>query len=237
MTQSSPTRPVPTKADLLLRIQRLGLPIAEVVDVGVRDSTFELIEAFPKKRHHLFEPVTLFFGAIERNYRRIDHVLYPIALSDVDTRMHLTVTALQHDGVATHSAIGDKPTPVDGRTVVSCTELQVRRFDSLDDRWTPDFLLKVDVDGPDLLVLKGFGARLALASVVVIEMTYQTYGERSAYLSANGFELFDIVDLVYYGDGLYQFDAAFVRRDLLTEAVRPSIMKFERALWRPLSFG
>jgi len=237
MSETVIPRPFPSKPDFLNRVKRLNLPVSSIVDVGVREATPELISAFPSCRHHLFEPVNLFFPAIASAYSNVDHVLHPIALSDADTSMYLTVTSLQHDGEATHSAIGSRDVPVDGRTVLSCIPLDVRRFDSLPDQFGKDFLLKIDVDGVELQVLKGFGSQLSRASVVVIEASYTTYVGRLQYLTENGFELYDIVDMVYYGDGLYQFDAAFVRRDLLSAALRPSMTQFRRDLWWPLQKG
>lgn len=229
-------QPRPTKPDLLRRLKQLRLPIAEVVDVGVRDGTPELLDAFPAHRHQLFEPATQFHGDIALNYRHTDHCLYAMALSDVNTTSFLVVTSLPHDGAATHSQVQAEAVVPDGRLVLACTPLSVRRFDSLKDlhaRLAPNFLLKVDVDGVDLQVLQGFGAQLAFASVIIVECTFQTWAERMQWMDGQGFELFDLVDLIYYGGGLYQFDAAFVRRDLLTDLLRPSIMQFDAARWRP----
>jgi FkbM family methyltransferase len=233
MNQSVVTIPVPSKRNLLHRLKALELPISEIVDVGVREKTGELIEAFPGHLHHLFEPVNTFFPDIERNYANVPHVLYPISLSDRDETKYLSVTSLLRDGVATHSRIVDQYILVDGQEVISCAPIDVRRFDSLSSVFNTDFLLKVDVDGFDLEVLKGFGSKLELASIVVIEATYHNWLQRAGYLEQNGFQLLDIVDLVYYGDTLYQFDLAFIRRNLVSSRVRPPINLFERPLWRP----
>jgi hypothetical protein len=96
-----------------------------------------------------------------------------------------------------------------------------------------NFLLKVDVDGADLQVLEGFGDCLRMASVVIVEMTFTTFTQRAQFLTGSGFQLIDIVDLVYYGDCLYQFDAVFLRHDLSTSFVRPPIADFRRDLWQP----
>ncbi len=222
----------PSKRNLFSRLQRLNVPISEVVDVGVRESTQELIDYFPKLTHHLFEPVPSFFPAIRKNYALVPHVLNPLALSDTNETQYLSVTSLQRDGIATHSRIVNEARLVDGVEVISCDPIAIRRFDSLPSIYKQDFLLKVDVDGFDLQVLRGFGAKLRMASVVVVEATYMNFVERAAHLDQNGFQLLDIVDIVYYGDALYQMDIAFIRRDLVTNAVRPSMANFQRSLWR-----
>jgi FkbM family methyltransferase len=227
-------KPFPSKANLLQRLSALHLPITEVIDVGVRESTPELMKAFPGKKHHLFEPANLFFPDIRRNYAAFDYVLHEMALSDVNETKYLVVTALNKDGVATHSAMNDHPVPVDGRFVLSCTELPVRRFDSVEVPFAQNSLLKVDVDGADLKVLKGFDKRLSLCSVVIVEMTYHTFSELSNFLLSHNFKFFDFVDLVYYGAGLYQFDGAFVRADLVDELIRPDVSNFQPDIWQSI---
>lgn len=225
----------PTKLDVLQRISA-SLPVSSVVDVGVNTSTGELIQAFPKHKHYLFEPVTTFFEAIGRNYRNIDHQLFPIALSNQSAEIYLILSALHRDGIATHSRISATTVEVDGRDIVACHAVQVRRFDALElaSSIDKDFLLKIDVDGQDLNVARGFGDKLNLASAVIMECTFVNAVERMHFLQSSGFELIDMVDLVYYGPTLYQFDAVFARKDLLTAAFRPPINNFNRELWKPL---
>jgi len=227
-------RPFPSKSDLLDRLKRLEFPIDEVIDVGVHRCTVELLAAFPQRRQHLFEPCSLFYPDIERNYGHVPHVLHRMALSDVDETQYLAVTALKRDGVATHSEIRRTPVPVDGLEVVSCDTLPVRRFDGLGLAPKGRSLLKVDVDGADLRVLQGFGEQLRGCSLVIVEMTYRTFMPLASLLEGVGFQLFDFVDLVYYGEGLYQFDGVFLRKDLIDARVRPNIAQFVPELWRTL---
>lgn len=228
----------PTKQNVLSRISR-STQVTSIIDVGVRECTAELIQQFPTLTQYLFEPVSLFFNAINRNYSTIPHELFPMALSDVDESLYLVLTALNGDGKATHSKISDEPVAVDGLRIVDCHLIEVRRFDSLElaNSIPKNFLLKVDVDGKDLNVVKGFGDKLGLASVIIIECTYASALDRMGYLRSQGFELIDFVDLVYYGDSLYQFDAVFVRKDLVGPALRPPIASFKRELWSPLTFA
>ncbi len=58
--------------------------------------------------------VAHFFPDIERNYARVPHNLYLMALSDRNDTKYLTVTSLLRDGVATHSHIADQFVTVDG---------------------------------------------------------------------------------------------------------------------------
>lgn len=233
-----PLTPIPTKSNVLARL-RDHVPITSIVDVGVRERTSELIACFPDKKHYLFEPVTLFVDAIKNNYRQLLYELFPIALTNENSELYLILTSLDNDGVATHSRISPTPLEPDGRHTLSCLPAEVRRFDALEvaKNIAPNFLLKVDVDGQDLNVVRGFGDKLALASIVIIECTYASMIERITFLQTRGFSIVDMVDLVYYGETLYQFDAVLVRHDLITPQLRPPIQSFVHDLWRPVRFS
>jgi FkbM family methyltransferase len=222
----------------LARLQSC-VPVTSIVDVGVRECTGELIKTFPETHHYLFEPVTTFHPTIKKNYVSIPHTLFPMALSDENSTLYLIETALEADGRVTHSRISNKPEHCDGRRVVACSPLPVRRFDGLEvvADIAADFLLKVDVDGKDLEVLKGFGQQLRRASAVVVECTVHTLMPRISYIEGYGLTLIDLVDIVYYGKSLYQLDAILVRNDVITTDLRPPIQNFERSLWSPISFA
>lgn len=229
--------PKPTKQNSLRRL--IGkVPFSCVVDVGVNACTSELIQCFREKKHYLFEPVKLYFDTIKKNYADIDYELFSTALAEKNSETYLVLTSLHKNGVVTHSKIATESVAVDGAKIVACEKIEARRFCDLEISQTiaPNFLLKVDVDGQDLNVIKGFGEKLHAASVIIIECTYTTALERMAYIQARGFQLYDIVDLVYYGPSLYQFDLVFIRADLLIPDLRPSIGNFSLEHWSPVKF-
>lgn len=228
------TEPMPKKLNSLRRLSET-VPVSAVVDVGVRESTVELIRTFPQQRHYLFEPAAEFHSVIETNYRGMDYELFRVALADVSRTDYLVVTSLQRNGIATHSRVVSAPVSVDGVWILECAPITVRRFDEMDfgARIEDNFLVKVDVDGRDLDVIRGFGNELSRASVVVIECTCVTAGQRIGLLEQRGFRMIDLVDLVYYGRSLYQFDAIFVRKDLIGPDICPPIQPFDRARWKP----
>lgn len=234
-TGGAPPSVFPSKDGFLQRIIAAGIPVSEIVDVGVREGTFELIANFPRHRHHLFEPAKHCYGDIAQTYRDVDHVLHAKALGSADASCYLASFSLGNDGVPTHSGIVSEAPRVDGRGVVAVEEFRIERFDGLRIAVADDFLLKVDVDGLDTEVLKGFGDQLHRASVVIVEATAALVAERAALLQAAGFALIDVVDLAYYGASLHQLDLCFVRADLVTEKLRPDISRFDGALWRQLA--
>ncbi len=235
-SKAATLRQFPSKDNLLKRLLACGIPITEVVDVGVREHTHELIVNFPTLKHHLFEPAKSFFPVIAENYKSINHTLYPKALGSANETHYLVASALKKDGVPTHSSImATRPALVDGQEIISVEEFRIERFDSLGIEMEFNSLLKVDVDGLDTEVLRGFGEQLKRASVVIVEATSELVVERSELLIAAGFSFFDIVDMVYYGPRLYQMDLCFVRNDLINLKVRPDIANFDSALWAPIT--
>ena len=226
------TRPLPFKRNCLERLQKT-MSLSCIVDVGVQKATPELIDVFPDKKHYLFEPVTFFHEEIKSNYANLNYHLYPIALSDIQESMYVVTSSLNANGVPTHGHIIDKPVDIDGNKIINCTTVEVNRFDQLDLDIEKDFLLKVDVDGKDLEVLKGFGELLGSAAVIIVEATFRSIASRMACCLASGFQLMDIVDIVYYGQSIYQCDLVFIRDDLLTKDIRPSMQNFKREQWAP----
>lgn len=231
-------KPLPTKINSLSRIKN-EIDISSIVDVGIQKKTGELIEVFPELHHYLFEPVSKFYDDINKNYSKLKYSLYKLALSDVSETNYLVISSLEKNGKPTHSHISPDPIVVDGKQYLSSDTIDVTRFDHLElsQIIAPNFLLKVDVDGKDLNVLLGFGDKLKLASVIVVECTMITLTDRITYLEKNGFTLIDLVDLVYYGDSMYQLDAILVRKELLNENLKPIITNFKREIWYPLQLN
>ena len=77
---TAPPSCFPSKDNFLRRIIAAGVAVSEIVDVGVREGTYELAARFPDRMHHLFEPAGHWVGDIASNYRDIRHVLYRKAL-------------------------------------------------------------------------------------------------------------------------------------------------------------
>lgn len=223
---------VANKLDRIRSLRSLGVPIDAVVDVGVQESTYELIQSVPDKHHHLFEPVELWHTKISKNYARVAHTLYPVALSDSSGSAWLIQTSLNSDGVPTHASIATEPATPDGKCVVDCKKIEVRRLDDFSSQFSDNFLLKIDVDGKELDVIRGSAGCIRKASVVVVEASWDSLAQRGRVLEEGGFQLIDIVDRVMYGEVLWQCDLVYLRDDLLNERLRPPM--FKPQFWRPL---
>lgn len=240
----------PTMQFSLQTLRESGVFISSVLDVGVLAVTQPLIDVYSDKHHHLFEPVDTHFDAIRRNYKDIHHTLHKVALSDKDGELFLACTSINNDGVITHSRVMERQVSrAEVPNLVSCERIRQARLDTVlkEAPATPPYLLKIDVDGHEINVLKGADETLKNTSIIVIEAPLDRsalpkFFERGMYLLERGFRLMDIVDLSYYHGVLWQCDLVFVHKDIVDsiDRLRPfqaSTFSFEPGKWYALNHG
>lgn len=203
-----------------------GVPVASILDVGVLEGTGELMRAFPDKHHVLFEPLSEYADTITRSYAsaKIPFTLVTAAVSDTSGDVYLQARRQSGDVVSTSSVV-DAPGDDDMRIVPGIT------LDGylMSSPVASPYLLKIDVDGNEMRILKGATKTLLNSSIIMIETPRGAIGERIGFIENNGFDLFDIVSQCYYDDSFWQCDAIFVRRDLHRKYFRNLSTKFERA--------
>lgn len=204
-----------SKRSFIKRYLDLGYSLQAIFDVGVNERTPELITCCPNAAHHLFEPCKLYNDKIAVHYKDIKYSLYNIALGAEDASMFMLQTSLKRDGVVTHSRISPDYKKPDGASVISCDMVEIKRLDTLFDAIPAGSLLKVDVDGSDLDVIKGCGNLLSSFTVIIIESALHKLAQTVSFLEANGFELRDIVDRCYYHERLWQVDLVFFRKNAI----------------------
>lgn len=206
----------PTKRQSLETLTHKGVVISTVLDIGVQYHTPELIAAFPKARHILVEPAEEYHSTIIENYTKheINYQLVPCACGETTGTAFLNLIDIDGSGFTTHTNISPQPTaerfkPIDVLTIEDLLDRYIPRFS--------DTLLKVDVDGLELDILKGAGDQLGAFKVVIVEAAISInnnfFFDRLNLIRQAGFELWDLVDLCYYKGNLSQVDAIFVRKD------------------------
>jgi FkbM family methyltransferase len=219
-------------AESLRLLRSLEVPIETILDVGVQHLTPPLVEVFPDKKHLLFEPIADYFPHIIKNYSSTDYDLVNAAVCDVDGTVTIHSERKNLGNEISHSYIVQDVTAT-SRIVDS---IRLDTFLSGGSRSAP-YLLKIDVEGADVpaAILRGCQNTLAQTSVVVIEMTVDRFTQRTNLLDQAGFDIWDVVDLCYYGDCLWQFDALFISRRFkqAIPLLRPMHQKpFRRELWQ-----
>ena len=199
------------KRSAVIQLRQAGFSPTVVIDVGVhKDGTPELYSAFPDAKFVLVEPAAEFAPAINRIVATLkDAELIIAAASDRigsgtlritrDSYVHTSLTDVEgedkDDGIK-HDFVEVPVTTVDK----ICKERKLKG----------PFLLKVDVDGADLLVLRGSVNTLRNTDVVIVEAPVHKIVERSSFLEQHGFVLWGIVDHMYFDRTLWQVDLIFI---------------------------
>ena len=205
----------PLKNQALAVLKSRGVPVETVLDVGVNTVTPELLAAFPDRHHVLFEPVEEYADDIRRHYARVSHERVCAAVSDTTGTVTLkTASKLQGQGISHSGMVAGPATPdPDTRSVP-----MLRLDDFVRERQLRGpFLLKIDIDGHEMKVLRGAAETLKACSVVIVECPHFSLPERLSHLMKAGFRLFDLVEPCYYDKVFWQCDAIFLREDLFAQ--------------------
>jgi FkbM family methyltransferase len=222
----------PSKINALRFLREVGLPIGTVLDVGAHAETVELRLALPDKRHILFEPAIEFHAALQKNYAGMDHVMVPLALSDRDGEGNLRKVAID-GGDVTHSMLVD---PNDGGPSEKVRTVRLDTF--MKGRTDPKpYLLKIDVDGYEIPILRGSDEILRDVSCLIVEAPVDTLAERLNFVLSKGFKLFDFVDQCYYFGVMSQVDMIFLSEKAMElPDLRPwETKEFDWQGWVPVS--
>jgi FkbM family methyltransferase len=191
-----PTKPSWARSLDLLR--RYDLAPATVFDIGVAFGTYELYRCFPDAFYHLVDPTPESLHYMKRLSRELRGEVHCVALGDrddeatIEIRPDIQAATLFED----HGA----------RAVVRHDVVPLRRFDSLIGRFERPALCKIDVQGAELMVLKGMTGRLAEIDAFIVETS-------TLSTLKSGVELHDIVHFLH-GHG-------FVVADVLGLVPRP----------------
>lgn len=199
----------------------------QIIDIGVQRRTNFLMEVFPDRHHHLFEPSPNYHGDLEANYQAagIDYTLHKLALSDTDGVLYLHETSVDGSGRVTHSQI--RPERDESmQFLVGIKEIPTRRLDTVfADAPPPElgYIVKMDVDGVEEQIIAGGQSVLRDASFVVIETSIgrQDLCRRAALIEKLGFRMFDLCDNAYYYGQL-----ALVDLVMINNRVRDREIKF-----------
>jgi FkbM family methyltransferase len=194
-----------------------------VFDIGVHAvGTPELYAAFPDAKFILVEPAAEFTQDIKKIISGLkDAELIVAAASDRVQTGTLKIT--RNSYVHTH-LVDQADEEYKKSSLVDYVEVPIVTVDSLsnDRQLTGPFVLKIDVDGVDLEVLKGSVGILPKTDVVIIEAPLHSVTERANFLESYGFVLWGIVDPVYFGSKLWQVDLIFIGARLADKAeIRP----------------
>lgn len=178
----------------LRTLQRQGFAPATVFDVGVGFGTFGLYHLFPKAFFHLIEPTPESLPHLQRIARRLACQIHPLALGDRDGEAVLEVRS-DIQGSTLLEEVGT-------RDWLRFQTVPLSRFDTLFPHIERPALCKIDVQGAELMVLRGMTGRLTELDAVIVETsTIATVkggaevADVIAFMAGHGFVLADILGL------------------------------------------
>jgi FkbM family methyltransferase len=210
----------------LERLRTAGIAPSTVLDAGAAYGrwSLECAEVFPRARYVLVDPLEEFAPFLDDVASRLrGAVAVRAVLAEAPGRRVLNVHADLVGSSLRHEADTTIRTTAREVAATSIDQLVVER--GLD----APFLLKLDVQGAELEVLRGAPETLTRSCAVIVEVAMLpffegggSFTELTEFLASSGLELHDLVDLAYRPrDGaLAQVDAVFVERSSAARADR-----------------
>ncbi len=191
-------------------LKRSGFRPKTVFDIGVACGTPDLYAAFPEAHFILVDPTRESRPYMEKVTRRLDAEIFALALGDHTGEQEIKVRRDDIQGATFFREFGPLG-PTD------CYPVPVRRFNSLFADFARPALCKIDVQGAELMVLRGMGGRIRDIDVIIVETsTIATVAaapelfDVMAFLKEQGFVIFDLV-----GMARRPLDRALAQLDLL----------------------
>jgi FkbM family methyltransferase len=193
-----------------------------VFDIGVGRGTPWLYDGFPQSKLVLIEALEDFKPSIDpiREQRNAD--IFFCALSETEGEVDFHVPFPHPTGASLYArdpklhALRSKQ----GRGEVRKRTVSTRPLDSITAAYAPPFVIKIDVEGAELNVLRGAERTLESTDLILAETSVMRrwvgasdLTDVAAYLKPKGFALFDIVELSAIGAQrvLSYVDVAFIR--------------------------
>jgi FkbM family methyltransferase len=198
-------------SDFLKHIKCLGFEPQTIIDVGVAIGTFPLYENFPDSTHLLIEPLCEFEHVIEEICQKYDALYVMAAAGSNPGKIKINV----HPDLSSSSIYEENENKFINST--SREVNQIRIDDICEDKGLKGpYLIKIDVQGAELDVLRGSTNIMKNTEVIILEVSLLK-------LYKGGPEFFDVVDYMYkkdfvvydiYGGQYRQFDSVLLQLDV-----------------------
>jgi FkbM family methyltransferase len=198
-------------------LRSLGFHPALVIDVGVCRGTPQLYTAFPSAKFILVEPQAEFEPVLQRLTETLDAEYHLCAVAEGEGEIEFHVHSENMSGSSILREVGGEF--FDG----SLRKVKTVPLDRLlPDKITGTALLKIDVQGGELSVLKGTESHLSDIDVIVVETSLISNMKGGAeirditnYLHDRGFVIFDVINPTFrpLDRCLQEVDLVFVREN------------------------
>ena len=196
------------------------LNFENIVDVGANNGQFSLAveHLYPQKKIIAFEPLKSCYRKYQSIFKGNPRIIirnYALGSNSEEKLMYVTKNndassflqpKLLKSIYSEHTYRSENHTIKLGDSV-------------LDKNFIKDSLLKIDVQGFELDVLKGLTLNIKLFKYIYVELSHvelykdqALYDQVSNYLNQNGFTFKEVTNESYYNDKLVQADYLFTRK-------------------------
>lgn len=175
-------------------LERYKFCPATVFDIGVGFGTYELYRAFPRAFYYLIDPTPESLPHMRRIGRRLTAEILNLALGDRDGEAMLEIRS-DIQGSTLFEECGP-------RGVLRQQSVPLRRFDTVIGAFARPALCKIDVQGAEMMVLKGMSTRMQDIDAFIVETsTIATVKggpevhEVVQFMKGQGFVPFDLIGM------------------------------------------
>lgn len=188
-------------------------PLSCIIDVGVLTDTYELRINFPNVKHILIEPQIKYNDLIKENYKNNIFELMNIGCDEKEGILYLHSTNIY---LNSNNMNEDQSLPSHNRLNNNYSDISIKvdTLNNISEKINNWILLKIDVDGKEIDILKGADLCLQKCAFVIIEATTNSFNEISNILHNSGFTLFNIVDICYLKNAFSQCDLIFINNNV-----------------------
>ena len=221
-------------AQFLALYRQFGPPPQAVFDIGVGHGTQWLYEAFPESYFVLVEALEDFRPSIDgilQRYRGESHYC-ALAEREGTIAMHVPLRAATGSSLLPRNAAWDAFQKGQGDRGTVERIVPVTTLDRIAAPHRGPHIVKIDVEGAELQVLRGGTACIDAADMLIVECSIaprhvgeSDFVDVAYHLKQRNFELTEIVEIDTYGrhEMMDFLDAVFIRRDNpFLSAVRPA---------------
>jgi FkbM family methyltransferase len=208
--------------------KRLGFTPTSVIDIGAHngDWTTEVRELFPDPQYLLFEPLPTKKDLLKEKFRKTNTEIYSVLLGHDEKR------EVPFFSMGTGSSVLEEQTSLDREVIF----LDMCKLDSITCKHNlgDKVLMKIDVQGFELEVLKGAEKTLSFTELILMEVSLLNYNKEAPLIhqvipamEEYGFVPYDFVGFIRKANdnALIQTDMFFVKKD---SKLRRSVNRFDQ---------